>query len=128
MADIQTVLELWRRGERGRAEALLGDLIAAAPRDAVLLATAADLYASTDRRAQALAVWRSLDAGGAADAVVLRKLGGALLDAGDAAAACDVLARAVAADPGNPRGLNNLGLALLRAARPTAPGKARRST
>ena len=118
MGEIQAVIELWQRGEREAAERALQALREARPDDPDVLGVAADLHAATGRQPEAIAIWRSMADGGTADAVVLRKLGGALLDQGDARGAVAILGRAVTADPANPRGLNNYGLALLRAGEP----------
>ncbi len=114
MQALAHTVELYRRGQLREAEAACQHFLAlsgmmAAPWNYWVKSSWRS--AKCPRRSRACRAWRYC---GQSDAANLRRLGGALLSAGNAIDAAKALQQALDIEPDNVRAHNNLGQALLR--------------
>lgn len=114
MADLTRAVSFWRGGKPAEAEQEILAVLRTAPDDAAALEFLGDIYGSSERKPQAIAIWRRLAELRPGDAGVLRRLAQALMAERAIPEAIEIQRRAIALEPENARAHNNLGLALLR--------------
>ena len=113
--QLNEAVQLWRSGRHSDAELACNIILATATAQRTdVRELLAEIYSSDKRFALAAEQLRKVAEQRPKDAATSRRRGDALFASGDFAAAADCFRSAIALEPRNPRGHNNLGRCLAK--------------